>query len=189
MRTATFVLALVAPLAAMAHGGEDHGAPPPPSATSGSEASRAESPGGLGELFEVLLKHDTATATVPVDLRVYVADARTNAPVESAVVALTFVGVGETQVKVEKPSGPGVYATAVTFPREGEYEAVAHVTHEGKVDLVTLGTVQVLPMTRGEVPQPGRNVPGAVWGVATIAVVAVVISLKMRARRRESQHG
>ena len=188
MRVAALLILslLLAPASALAHGGEDHGEKP-----AVNVGARAPSAGGVGDLFEVLIKYAPAPAGKPTELKVFVADAKTNEPVSGAEVEFTFTGKGEFKATPSATDSPGVYLASVTFPSEGDFDAVASVSHGEDVDLITLGAVHA-GLQPEAIPShahstSARLVVLAGTGLSLVAGITFVLIRSLRSRRRAEE--
>jgi phosphate/sulfate permease len=145
----TWLLASVA----LAHGGEDHGKAPAPVASVQGEVHAL---GALGDAFEVVLKHPAHGEGGKTPLRVFVAEADSNAPVSGAQVELTLTGPSVQALKPRMES-PGVYLAEAELPVEAEFVAVATVTQGDTVDVLALGTVHLEPEEVAAASSPGSS--------------------------------
>ncbi|MFZ5469574.1 MAG: hypothetical protein ACOZIN_09065 [Myxococcota bacterium] len=172
---------LLPPAAVLAHGGEDHGEKKP----TVSVGEKAPSAGGAGDLFEVLVKYKPTPAGEATELKVFVADVKTNEPISGAEVELTFTGKGELRATPTSTDSPGIYLASVTFPADGELDAVVSVSRGEEADLITLGTVRAGVPPEAVAP---HEHPGSGWwmtlaGVGVALVVGITFVL-LRTRRR-----
>ncbi|HLL03611.1 MAG TPA: hypothetical protein VK539_23705 [Myxococcaceae bacterium] len=140
MRRGLFMLTWLLASSALAHGGEDHGEAPAPVASSMQGEVHVLS--AVGDAFEVVLKHPAHGEGGTTPLRLFVADADTNAPVAGAQVELALTGPSVQALKPRMDS-PGVYLVEAELPVESEFVAVATVTRGDTVDVVALGTVHL----------------------------------------------
>jgi hypothetical protein len=187
---AVLTLGLVLPGLAWAHGGEDHGdAPPPPAATTG----QGQAVGATGEAFEVLVKGAMAAPGAEAPFRVFVADPRTNAPIEGAAVELSFLGASEVKSNATATEHPGIYTATVTFPGEGDWEVMASVNRGQEAEVLALGALKVgVAATDQAEPHshgfPWRTVLLAALGLAVLAVAALWGGRRLtRSRRRSTE--
>jgi len=167
---------LAAPV--LAHGGEDHGEAPP--AVSSSEAE-AHVVGATGDVFEVVLKHPRHGEGGKTPLRVFVAEADTNAPVSGAEVELTLTGPTVQALKPRMDS-PGAYQAEAELPVGAEFAVVATITRGEAVDVLALGVVHLEPEeSTGE--HGGGSSRGWLLG-AVVGGVGVLAALGAWARTR-----
>jgi hypothetical protein len=154
---------------ALAHGGEDHGEAPAPVASMQGEAHVL---GATGDAFEVVLKHPAHGGGGKTPLRVFVAEADSNAPVSGAQVELTLTGPGVLALK-PRMDAPGVYLAEADLPVEAEFVAVVTVTRGETVDVVALGTVHLEPEEVAAAPTEGSSKAGLfAIAVAVLGVLA-----------------
>jgi cobalt-zinc-cadmium efflux system membrane fusion protein len=169
---------------AHAHGGEDHSAPVA-AATATPGASSRTTFGQTGQ-FEVLVKLASRSGDAA-DLRVFVADWATNAPVPGATVELEIQSSPVVQVSAEAAGGPGLYHAIAQVP-EGEFSLVATITAGERVDLIdiapldfsTFAPVAAIPDRHREIPW--RWILLAIGAVAAFAVGLTLV--RMRGARR-----
>jgi hypothetical protein len=133
------LVASLLPATALGHGDESHA--DSPGSLVGPQSTEAA--GGLGDLYEVLVKYPPGPAGPPMVLRVFVADDASNEPVPGAEVTLTLTGVKVLKITARPSDTLGIYQAEVSFPTDGDYEAVATVTRGEHIDLVTLGPIHV----------------------------------------------
>ena len=171
---------------AAAHGGEDHGAPKastPAGATSFSVAA-------LSEQFEVLLRYEPLEGGKPADLRLFLSDYATNAPIKGA--KLTLTNPEDANLKwVVTEKEPGVYLVEGQFPANKAYSFAANIVAGDKADLMLLEGIKV-----GEKLPVAATAPAAAgslfssWKTILALVGAFVLgigltALLMRRRRPE----
>lgn len=138
-KVALLLLASTLPGLAAAHGGEDHGdAKPAPAAM-----VQGVSAGAMGETFEVLVKAAESEPNEATALRVFVSDARTNAPMQGAQVELSFLGESEVKLPAAPAESTGIYTASATFPSEGSWEAMATVRRGNATEVLSLGPWKV----------------------------------------------
>jgi hypothetical protein len=146
----------------------------------------------MGERFEVLVKAHEAEPGEPVELHVFVADARTNAPVPGATVALSFLEASEVKANATPAESPGIYEATLTFPGTGDWEAMATVTRGEATEILSLGPVKVAEHAAAEEPHgpsASSRVPLFVGlGLVLAALAAWAVRRSLR-RTREVTHG
>jgi hypothetical protein len=160
MRRWLFILAWLLASPALAHGGEDHGEPQAPVASMQGEVHTL---GTTGDAFEVLLKHPAHGEGGKTLLRLFVAEADSNAPVSGAQVELTLTGPSVQALK-PKMDAPGVYLAEADLPVEAEFAAVATITRGETVDVLSLGTVHVESEEHAATARSDAHSYG--WGLA-----------------------
>ncbi|XXF75170.1 FixH family protein [Myxococcaceae bacterium GXIMD 01537] len=180
-KVALWLCAAGLPGLAGAHGGEDHGekAPVP------MAGARGPSVAATGEAFEVLVKAPEAEPGHPAELQVFVADPRTNAPLEGARVELSFLGAGEVKVAAAASGSPGIYTATTTFPSEGDWEALATVKRGSASEVLSLGpwTVEHAPEHAEEHPEGGSASKTAGLVLLGLGAVGTGMWAVRRARR------
>ncbi|WP_375436155.1 hypothetical protein [uncultured Hymenobacter sp.] len=140
------LLSLLLSGAAHAHGGEDHGdgakASTPAGATSFSVAA-------LSEQFEVLLRYEPLAGGEPADLRLFLSDYATNAPIKGA--KLTLTNPEDAQLKwAVTEQEPGIYLVEGEFPANKPYSFALNIVAGDRADLMLLEGIKV-----------GEKLPGA----------------------------
>ncbi|QIX60599.1 hypothetical protein HER32_05120 [Hymenobacter sp. BT18] len=124
---------------ALAHGGEDHGDGPkaatPAGATSFSVAA-------LSEQFEVLLRYEPLEGGQPADLRLFLSDYATNAPIRGAKLTLTNPEDAALKWAVTEQE-PGIYLVEGEFPANKPYSFALNIVAGERADLVLLEGIRV----------------------------------------------
>ena len=150
-----------------AHGGEDHGTPALPLATS-SSSERAVA--GETTKFSVVVKYPARKAAGPLAARVYVAWADTSEPVPEAQVRLELKGASTFEGNATTSDAPGVYEVAFPSPPDGVIvNGILSVQVKDDFDLVLLGDLPFGPaaVAAAITPVPHQNPP--VWAMAAAA--------------------
>jgi len=178
MRRGLFMLTWLLASPALAHGGEDHGEAPAPVASMQGEVHVL---GAVGDAFEVVLKHPAHGEGGRTPLRLFVADADSNAPVAGAQVELTLTGPSVQALK-PKMDSPGVYLAEAELPVESEFVAVATVTRGDTVDVVALGSVH-LEHEEEAAAQPGGSSKAGRVAVVVAGLSALAFGAWWLARR------
>lgn len=137
MRKILFLFLLLWPLlvatAARAHGGEDHGAAPPAPPAGATTFSA----GATSEQFEVLLRYAPLKPGADADMRLFLSDFATNAPVRGA--RFTFTSPEDPKLRFETTEkGPGEYLVETTFPAKKAYSMTVQVVAGDRADLLLL---------------------------------------------------
>ncbi|WP_035567979.1 hypothetical protein [Hymenobacter sp. IS2118] len=124
---------------AYAHGGEDHGDGPkagtPAGATSFSVAA-------LSEQFEVLLRYEPLEGGQPADLRLFLSDYATNAPIKGAKLTLTNPEDAALKWAVTEQE-PGIYLVEGQFPANKTYSFTVNIVAGEQADLMLLEGINV----------------------------------------------
>ena len=189
MRKNPFLLLLLFWLAgvpAWAHGGEDHGAAKaatPAGATYFSAAAASEQ-------FEVLLRYSPLKPGGDADMRVFLSDFATNAPIKGA--QFVFTSPEDPKLKFKTTEkGPGEYLVETTFPAKKAYSLTVQVTAGDRADLLLLEGIAVgkeLPVAAA----PAAAAPSifSSWKTILALVGAFVLGIGLTAallRRRRSE--
>lgn len=160
---------------AHAHGGEDHGPPPAPSAAvaTGARVSTWSSE------FEAVLSLPNATPGVPVDATLLLADFTTSAPIAAGQAELKLDGAGSLTVRIPAGEQPGVWPFHPTFPAEGTYSGGLTVIGADRADVLGLPPFDV---TVHEAPTSGFGWGAVVGGLVCGAVAGVLVGLGVARR-------
>lgn len=133
------LLGLLLSAPAHAHGGEDHGEGPkadtPAGATSFSVAA-------LSEQFEVLLRYEPLEGGKPADLRLFLSDYATNAPIKGAKLTLTTPEDANLKWAVTEKE-PGLYLVEGQFPANKTYSFAVNIVAGETSDLLLLEGIKV----------------------------------------------
>jgi hypothetical protein len=129
------LLALLLATGARAHGGEDHGDAAGPVATTFSVAA-------LSETFELLLRFEPLTKGKDADMRLFVSDYATNAPIKGAKLTVTCPEAAELKFAVTEKSA-GVYLVEGVFPANKKYSLAVNIVAGDKADLMLLAGLEV----------------------------------------------
>ncbi len=164
---ASLLLGLAGTTAAFAHGGEDHGAPPPP--VSVAVAPRASA---ASEEFEVV------TVLADKKLVVYLDRFSTNEPVVGA--KLEIDGAGLKGIAEE--TAPGIYTLAADNLPAARHPLTISIETSDSADLLTT------TLDTGEAPGAVVHVHSwgerAIWGGAGVLVLASGALLLVRRRKQ-----
>lgn len=191
-KVALLLLASTLPGLAAAHGGDDHGEAKP----AVTAMVNGVSAGAMGETFEVLVKAAESEPKEATALRVFLSDARTNAPLTGAQVELSFLGASEVKLPATPSESPGVYTASATFPSEGSWEAMATVRRGEATEVLSLGAWKVEEAHHAEHEEHENEGLGAKAGVFALLGLGVLgaalwaLRRTLRARRepREVPH-
>ncbi|TGE14529.1 hypothetical protein [Hymenobacter elongatus] len=133
------LLGLLGTGTAAAHGGEDHG----DAAKAGTAAGATSfSVAALSEQFEVLLRYEPLTGGKPADLRLFLSDYATNAPVKGAKLTLTNPEDAALKWTVTEHE-PGIYLVEGEFPANKTYSFTANIVAGERADLLLLEGIAV----------------------------------------------
>ena len=133
------LLALLLATGARAHGGEDHGDAARPSA---GPMATTFSVAALSESFELLLRFEPLTKGQDADLRLFVSDYATNAPIKGARLTVTCPEVADLKFTVSEKS-PGAYLIEGVFPANKKYSLAVNIVAGDKADLMLLSGIEV----------------------------------------------
>ncbi|GAA3920825.1 hypothetical protein GCM10022406_03950 [Hymenobacter algoricola] len=133
------LLGLLLSSTARAHGGEDHGDGPKAGTAAGATSF---SVAALSEKFEVLLRYEPLEGGKPADLRLFLSDYATNAPIKGAKLTLTNPEDAKLKWAVTEQE-PGVYLVEGQFPVNKTYSFTANIVAGEQADLVLLEGIKV----------------------------------------------
>jgi RND family efflux transporter MFP subunit len=173
----------LAPLAARAHGGEDHGAAPvaaPSAATGGRRSVEASS-----ETFELVARYPARRAGQPLPIDVIVTDFATNAPVTGAQLHLSVPDAGVEADATPGADLPGLYELTVTPEKAGTYSAVVSVTTADTADLLVVDAMTFGPEATA-VTSRSWTAP-VVAAIVALAVLGLVGLALIASRRRHAR--
>jgi len=189
-------LGVALPLPTAAHEGEDHGSPEPVAIAASGETLLAI--GGVGSLFEAVLKYRPFVRGDAVAVTLYLVSAETNRPIADATVGATL-SEGDRSVAVAfapKLGGPvGAYSATVTAETAEPMSWLFEVAAGSDSDLIGITGFQTsrLPhsdSTVGKISSYGR------WGVSprhlaalaggALLLVAAFAAGRLTARGRAS---
>ena len=133
------LLAWLAAAPAWAHGGEDHGDAKPAATPAGATYFSAVA---TSDQFEVLLRYSPLKPGSDADMRLFLSDFATNAPVRGA--KLTFTSPEDPKLKfTATEKGPGEYLVETTFPAKKAYSLTVQVVAGTQADLLLLEGIAV----------------------------------------------
>ncbi|HEX8330485.1 MAG TPA: hypothetical protein VF629_23335 [Hymenobacter sp.] len=164
-----------------AHGGEDHGdaaSATPAGATSFSVAA-------LSEQFEVLLRYEPLEGGQPADLRLFLSDYATNAPIKGAKLTLTNPEDATLKWAVTE-KGPGEYLVEGEFPANKPYSFAVNIVAGQRADLMLLEGIKVgekLPVAAPAAPSLFGSWKTILALVGAFALGIVLTALLFRRRR------
>jgi hypothetical protein len=147
----------------------------------------------MGETFEVLVKAAESEPNEATALRVFVSDARTNAPLAGAEVELSFLGASEVKLAAKASGSAGIYTGAATFPSEGAWEALATVRRGSAEEVLSLGPWKVEEAhahaeEAAHAEGAGLKLPLlSLLGLGAVGAGLWALRRTLRARRREQE--
>ena len=133
------LLGLLLTSPAYAHGGEDHGEGPKAGTAAGATSFSAAA---LSEQFEVLLRYEPLEGGQPADLRLFLSDYATNAPIKGAKLTLTNPEDANLKWAVTEQE-PGMYLVEGEFPADKPYSFAVNIVAGEKADLLLLEGIKV----------------------------------------------
>lgn len=171
---------------ALAHGGEDHGAPPPPpmSGDSGTRTATAST-----SSVELVARWPAVAAGLSFPLRVLVSDFETNAPIEGAAVTIDVSdpkGASLPALTLNATSSPGIYEHALTAAVDATHAGTVTIVAGDLIDVVALPALAFGPPTVAAeaAHDHGPNPVLIVAVVAAVVTAVVLLVLGLRRRRR-----
>ncbi|WP_426059832.1 hypothetical protein [Hymenobacter sp. B1770] len=133
------LLALLLVTSARAHGGEDHG--DEAKASAGGMAT-SFSVAALSEKFELLLRFEPLEKGQDADLRLFVSDYPTNAPIKGAKFTVTCPESASLKFVVSEKA-PGTYLVEGAFPENKKYSLAVNIVAGDQADLMLLTGIEV----------------------------------------------
>ena len=177
----TFFLAAF-PLLAAAHGDDEHG--PAPATVAGEAYHAVEAVSGN---YELLLKYEYMEPGENSELRLFIANAKTNAPVDGARLRVTVSGIGRpvTTRQVDK----GTYILNTVFPKKGAYNLLVNISSPLGVDLIQLSNVQAAREVPHEHEDEAQSDAPNTWFILFLGLLlgGVAMWLLMRSRSRAAR--
>ena len=180
------VLLLLLRLApAWAHGGEDHGGT---AQASGGAFPTTFSVAALSEKFELLLRFEPLEKGQAADLRLFISDYATNAPIAGATVTTTCPEAPALKFAVSEKE-PGSYLVEGSFPENKKYGLAVNVVAGARADLLLLPGLEVgrkLPVAPGPAASSGSLFSSWKTVLALVGAFALGIGLTALLLRRRA---
>ena len=185
MRKTLFLLLwpLLVATAALAHGGEDHGDAKAATLAGATTFSAV----ATSEQFEVLLRYAPLKPGADADMRLFLSDFATNAPIKGA--KFIFTSPEDPKLKFETTEkGPGEYLVETTFPAKKAYSMTVQVSAGAQADLLLLEGLVVgkeLPVAAAPVAmaQPWLTWKTGLLLLGTFLLGVAAAALLIRRRR------
>ena len=185
MRKSLFLLLwpLLVATAALAHGGEDHGDAKAATLAGATTFSAV----ATSEQFEVLLRYAPLKPGADADMRLFLSDFATNAPIKGA--KFIFTSPEDPKLKFETTEkGPGEYLVETTFPAKKAYSMTVQVSAGAQADLLLLEGLVVgkeLPVAAAPVAmaQPWLTWKTGLLLLGTFLLGVAAAALLIRRRR------
>jgi hypothetical protein len=124
---------------AQAHGGEDHGET---AQASGGAFPTTFSVAALSEKFELMLRFEPLEKGQDADMRLFVSDYATNAPIKGAKLTVTCPEAPALKFAVSEQE-PGSYLVEGTFPENKKYSLAVNIVAGTQADLMALQGLEV----------------------------------------------
>ena len=179
------LLALLLAPRARAHGGEDHGT----AKTATAPGATTFSVAALSESFELLLRYEPLEKGRDADMRLFVSDYATNAPIKGAKITVTCPEVPNLKFVVSEKE-PGAYLVESVFPANRPYSLTVNIVVGEQTDLLLLEGIAVgkkLPVAvAAEAAAPSLF---ASWKTILALIGAFVLGIALTAlllRRRQA---
>ena len=185
MRKTLFLLLwpLLVATTALAHGGEDHGDAKAATLAGATTFSAV----ATSEQFEVLLRYAPLKPGADADMRLFLSDFATNAPIKGA--KFIFTSPEDPKLKFETTEkGPGEYLVETTFPAKKAYSMTVQVSAGAQADLLLLEGLVVgkeLPVAAAPVAmaQPWLTWKTGLLLLGTFLLGVAAAALLIRRRR------
>ncbi|MBF9144362.1 hypothetical protein [Hymenobacter properus] len=178
------LLALLLATGARAHGGEDHGDAAKPSA---GPVATTFSVAALSEAFELLLRFEPLKKGEDADMRLFVSDYATNAPIKGARLTVTCPEAADLKFTVSEKS-PGAYLVEGTFPADKKYSLAVNIVAGDKADLMLLSGIEVgklLPVAAAPAPAAAPLIGSwktvlLLFGAFALGIAATALVMRRR---------
>jgi hypothetical protein len=185
------LLALLLATGARAHGGEDHGDAAKPSA---GAVATTFSVAALSEAFELLLRFEPLKKGEDADMRLFVSDYATNAPIKGAKLTVTCPEAADLKFTVSEKS-PGAHLVEGTFPADKKYSLAVNIVagaqpevSEAKADLMLLSGIEVgklLPVAAAPAPAAAPLIGSwktvlLLFGAFALGIAATALVMRRR---------
>lgn len=167
---------------ALAHGGEDHGAPPPTVATADAASV---SVAASSAQFEAVVRVKRGPAGTPVGTTLLLDNFATSAPIADATASLALQGPASVEVALT-PGAPGTYTGTATFPSDGDYAGALVITTPAASDLLSLSGLHLAAQAGPGAAETGVKVLGILGGLVALGLgglVAVGVGYAIGRRR------
>ena len=179
------LLAVLQPGPARAHGGEDHGET---AKASGGAFPTTFSVAALSEKFELLLRFEPIEKGKDADMRLFVSDYATNAPIKGAKLIVTCPEAPALKFEVSEKE-PGSYLVEGIFPENKKYSLAVNIVAGSQADLMLLEGLAVgkkLPVAPGPLAAAGSVFSSWKTILALIGAFALGILLTVLLMRRRA---
>ncbi|TGE25239.1 hypothetical protein E5K00_08625 [Hymenobacter aquaticus] len=170
---------------ARAHGGEDHGGT---AKASGGAFPTTFSVAALSEKFELLLRFEPLEKGQDADLRLFLSDYATNAPIKGAKLTITCPEAPTLRFAVSEQE-PGSYLVESRFPENKKYSLAVNIVAGSQADLMALQGLEVgkklpvapeAPAAAGSVFSSWKTILALV-GAFALGILLTVLLLRRRA--------
>lgn len=181
MKKLYFLVLAFCPFLSFAHGGEDHGDAAKPVATGRNYFSSETSSG----LYEVLIKYGEILPGKAGVFTLFLSNAATNAPVDSAEIKLTIADLPNITI-VPKRTGNGVYQFTGTFPAANPYSFFVSINAALGPDLMQVEKIEIGKKLTVAAPEAHAPWYASSWFFAIIGLLIglVIMYVIMLSKRR-----
>lgn len=179
LNSTVLLLTSLLPMGLLAHEGHNEAKKPAAPAT-GTTYFSAEA---RTDKYEVLVKHGELKSGEEVTLQLFLSDAETNMPIDSATLSITTPEATDVQFTIQQ-RGIGEYAVLARFPKDGGYPLTISIDAKQGPDLMLLEKVQVgmaLPGTSEHDEEPGTAL-STPWAIAMGVLAGALLMLLIRRR-------
>ena len=185
--TLLLLLALLLAPGAWAHGGEDHGAAAKATTAAGATSF---SVAALSETFELLLRYEPLEKGQDADLRLFVSDYATNAPIKGAQISVTCPEAPALKFAVSEKE-PGAYLVEGNFPANQKYGLAVNLVAGETADLLLLEGIEVGKQLPVAAAAPAAPSIFSSWKTVLLLAGAFGLGIGLTAflmrRRRQAQ--
>lgn len=170
---------------ARAHGGDDHGET---AKASGGAFPTTFSVAALSEKFEMLLRFEPIEKGKDADMRLFISDYATNAPIKGAKLTVTCPEAPALKFEVSEKEA-GNYLVEGTFPEDKKYSLAVNIVAGSQADLMLLEGLTVgkkLPVAPGPLAAAGSVFSSwktilALVGAFALGILLTVLLMRRRA--------
>lgn len=162
----------------LAHEGHDHSKDEPAAVSTGGEIETRS--GRVGD-YEILMKSPPLEPDTPVEARLFLVWAQTNAPISNAVITVTIERENDRVMEINAEADAkvaGGYTATIPAISSGKAKIGARWTLAGTTEQIDFGTADIHVH---DAAQPntivGNWLPGFLFAVATVFVLALIAGI------------
>ncbi len=169
------------PILSFAHGGEDHGGAAKSSA-SGQKYFSSETATGL---YEVLIKYGELEPGKPGTFTLFLSNAVTNAPIDSAEIKITVSDLANV-IFTPKQIGKGTYQFSGAFPKASSYSIFVSINGSLGPDLMQIEKIEIGKKLQVAAPEAPSHWYSSSWffAIAGLMIGLLFMYFIMRTKKR-----